>query len=68
MLGPQALLPLFALASPMERAEEVLAPAGEAADQPISPARIASFNAKFGGGGMAETPHIFEIDFSDDPW
>lgn len=34
----------------------------------ISDASVKAFNAKFGGPTIGGESHIFELDFSDDPW
>lgn len=34
----------------------------------IDEARVATFNAKVGGGAVGGVDRIFEVDFSDDPW
>lgn len=34
----------------------------------ITPASIASFNMRHGGGSIGNEGRIFEIDYSDDPW
>ena len=34
----------------------------------ITPASVASFNRDIGGGALNGTTHIFEVDYSDDPW
>jgi len=34
----------------------------------LTPAKVAAFNAKIGGGTVGGTSRIFEINYSDDPW
>ena len=34
----------------------------------LTDAKAAAFNARVGGGTLAGTANIFEVDYSDDPW